>query len=304
MKAKLTLFWALLAILVSCSKEDPFVLEIKSFPNRKNDFSLWQLEQYNGISQMGYIIRTDGKKIIMVDGGSEATTDLVVEYINQLGGKVDYWILTHPHHDHVGVLKEILEKKRNIEINSIIHSKLDLELIGLHEPRSLDYTRDFYERLDVSGINQYIPELGEELNLDVGVKMSILGVDNPNILVNLINNSSLVFKIEANSKSILFTGDLGVEGGNRILSRNSELLRSTHVQMAHHGQDGVSQEFYEMVNPKVALWPTPTWLWENNLEARGFDSGPWKTLVVKNWMDELNIAQHVVAGIEGTTQID
>ena len=298
------LFLPLFALLVNCSKEDPFVLEIKSFPNRKNDFSLWQLEQYKGISQMGYIIRTDGKKIIMVDGGSEETTDLVVEYINQLGGKVDYWILTHTHHDHVGVLKEILEKKRNIEINSIIHSKLDLELIGLHEPRSLDYTRNFYERLDVSGINQYIPKLGEELNLDLGVKMNILGVDNPNILVNLINNSSLVFKIESNSKSILFTGDLGVEGGNRILSRNSELLRSTHVQMAHHGQDGVSKEFYEMVSPKVALWPTPTWLWENNLEARGFDSGPWKTLVVKNWMDELNIAQHVVAGIEGTTQID
>jgi hypothetical protein len=141
--------------------------------------------------------------------------------------------------------------------------------------------------------------------LDAGVKLSVLGVENPNILVNHINNSSLVFKIESNSKSVLFTGDLGVEGGNRILDRTEiEKLRSTHVQMSHHGQDGVSQQFYQTVLPKVALWPTPKWLWENDLEARGYNSGPWKTLIVRSWMDQLNIAEHIVAGIEGTTQID
>ena len=43
---------------------------------------------------------------------------------------------------------------------------------------------------------------------------------------------------------------------------------------------------------------------ENNIEAKGFNSGPWKTLIVKNWMDELRIAKNIVAGIEGTSQID
>ncbi len=132
-----------------------------------------------------------------------------------------------------------------------------------------------------------------------------MGDKNEKILVNLVNNSSLAFKISSRSKRILFLGDLGVEGGNEILKNfSAEDLHADYVQMAHHGQDGVDKNFYEQVRATFALWPTPIWLWENNLDAKGYNTGTWKTLAVRRWVEELHIKRNIVSGIEGTQQID
>lgn len=292
-------------LFISCTTDDPYALTVKSFPDRSNDFSLWQLEQFNGISQMGYILKTDDNKLIVVDGGDKQITELIHDYIIQLGGTVHHWILTHPHKDHAGVLNQILSNTSDIQIQSIVHTRVDLELIKRHEPGSYEYVKDFYSVLDTSGIPLLDVENQENIDLGQGVEMKVLGVRNPGIVANLVNNSSLVFQVKSKSKSILFTGDLGIEGGNRVLVNNdASTLRSTYVQMAHHGQDGVSKEFYAVVQPQIALWPTALWLWENNLDAKGFNTGPWKTLIVKRWMDELNVKENIVAGIEGTSQID
>jgi hypothetical protein len=77
-----------------------------------------------------------------------------------------------------------------------------------------------------------------------------------------------------------------------------------YVQMAHHGQAGVSREFYAAVQPRFAFWPTPLWLWDNNFGLRGPNTGTWKTLTVREWMKELGVEHNYVAGIEGTVQID
>lgn len=302
------LFYRIVFILIlsmGCGKECPHVLEIQSFPNRNNDFTLWQLGQFEGVLQMGYIIRTDNNQIVIVDGGVKETSDLIHDYILQLGGTVHHWILTHPHGDHVGALNQLLKINSDITIQNVIHTKINTDLIRIHEPASYSYISEFYDTLDKANIPQMDVEAGQELEMDEGVLLKILGDKNPNILVNLVNNSSLVFQIKSKSKTVLFTGDLGVEGGNAILENsNKESLLSTHVQMAHHGQRGVTKEFYSNVKAKAALWPTPKWLWENNLDAKGYDSGLWKTIVVRNWMDDLNVEKNHVSGLEGTIQID
>lgn len=291
--------------MTGCTKDDVYALAVTSFPNRIEDFTLWQLEQFNDISQMGYILRTDDDRIIVVDGGDPGSAEFLSDYILQLGGTVHHWVLTHPHKDHVGVINHLLSRKMDITIEQVIHTRLDLELVRLHEPASFEYIRDFYNLLESSAIPITEPSVGDSITLGEGVALTVLGIRNPGIVVNLVNNSSLVFQVSSKSKQVLFTGDLGVEGGEALLRKmDVSALRSTHVQMAHHGQGGVSKNFYAAVEAQVALWPTPRWLWENNIEAKGLDTGPWKTLVVKAWMDELNIKRHIVAGIEGTIQID
>ena len=111
MKIKFYLVLILVVLLGNCSKDELYTLAIKSFPDRMDDFTLWQLEQFEGIPQMGYILRTDDSKLIVVDGGAEEISELVYNYIMQLGGTVHYWILTHPHKDHVGALNHLLLKK-------------------------------------------------------------------------------------------------------------------------------------------------------------------------------------------------
>ena len=102
-------------------------------------------------------------------------------------------------------------------------------------------------------------------------------------------------RLSGQRKSVLFTGDLGVEGGEKLLGGPyRDRLKSDYVQMAHHGQNGVTEAFYIAVSPKYCLWPTPGWLW-NNDSGSGVNSGQWKTLEVRQWMRKLNVRKHYVA---------
>ena len=63
----LPLFLILSGLFISCSDDLNYsnVLPVTEYPNRTSDFTLWQLAQFNGDSQMGYIIRTDDAKLIL-----------------------------------------------------------------------------------------------------------------------------------------------------------------------------------------------------------------------------------------------
>ncbi len=63
--------------------------------------------------------------------------------------------------------------------------------------------------------------------------------------------------------------------------------------MSHHGQHGAKKTFYAAVKPKVAIWPTAEWLWDNDA-GKGPGSGPWKTNFVKCWMQELGVKRNYV----------
>ena len=50
----------------------------------------------------------------------------------------------------------------------------------------------------------------------------------------------------------------------------------------------VLKSFYQAVAPRACLWNTPDWLW-NNDAGNGFDTGPWRTVEVRGWMEELGV---------------
>jgi glyoxylase-like metal-dependent hydrolase (beta-lactamase superfamily II) len=304
MLKSLCIYILVLFLVSACSGDDLPLLEIKNYPDRREDFSLWQLEQFFGEPQMGYLIRTDDQKLVIIDGGVIKSAPLIKNYINQLGGEVDTWILTHPHQDHAGALSVLLRDK-SIRINKVFQTTLDVELVAKHEAVALPFLKEYNEALTASGVPLLNLQNGEIYSIGDGISLEVIGARNNHILINHVNNSSLVFRIKSKNKSILFLGDLGIEGGNEILGRvSAEDLRADYVQMSHHGQDGVSKEFYQAVAARFALWPTPMWLWENNLYARGFNTGTWKILNVQAWMTELQVEFNYVAGIEGTLQID
>lgn len=81
--------------------------------------------------------------------------------------------------------------------------------------------------------------------------------DSKNIISeNGINNNSLVFKMEYNKFSILFTGDIEKVAEEAILQKykDANVLKSTILKVAHHGSKSSSiEEFLEKVKPKIAL---------------------------------------------------
>ena len=73
-----------------------------------NRIELTQLSPQTHSQMMGYIIKTQDNKIIAIDGGTVDDTSNFVDKINTLGGKIDYWFITHPHNDHAGVFNVVI----------------------------------------------------------------------------------------------------------------------------------------------------------------------------------------------------
>ena len=293
-------------ILLSCSKSTKYamVLDAETFPNRKEDFSLWQLEPFFYEVQMGYILCTDDNKLVVVDGGGIVSAPYLESYLKQFGGTVHTWIVTHAHMDHIGALQEILAAK-TINIERLIHAPPTKTWVQEYEVSSATNFSSYLKALRASNIPVVIPAKNSVYELGNGVQLEILNTVMPEITQNAINNSSLVFKISSESKSILFLGDMGSLGGKKIMETMApEKFRADYVQMAHHGQAGVDKEFYQLVGAKYALWPTPEWLYNNRADKKGYGTGKHKTLMVRQWMEELGIEKNYVSGLDRTVQID
>lgn len=270
--------------------------------DQRNTFTLWQLPPRTPVQHMAYVLRTAGGKVIVVDGGNRGDAEYLRGFLAALGDQVDAWFLSHPHPDHAEALIDILNEPGSLRIETIYGSLPDVSWVQKHEPQHLKTLQQLHRALDHS--EQTVTDVapGDQIDLD-GVQIRILGARNPEITGNAINNSSLVFRVADSRKSVLFTGDLGVAGGRKLMqSPYREELDSDYVQMAHHGQAGVDRDFYEAVRPRFCLWPTPAWLW-NNDNGNGIDSGSWQTLIVRGWMNDMNVEDHYLAAW-GLVRID
>ena len=106
-------------------------------------YTVTQYQDPEGYQCMSYTIESTDGGLVVVDGGRAWQSELV-NVIKEKGGKVDAWIITHPHDDHCGVLCSILAAewdKTEIEIDRILLGQLDLDAIRLQGIRvdTVDY---------------------------------------------------------------------------------------------------------------------------------------------------------------------
>lgn len=251
---------------------------------------------------MGYGIKTVNGKIIVIDGGTKEDSQQLEDYIMKNGKKVDAWFITHPHSDHAGAFENISQNE-NIKIDKIYMSITDKEWYIENEPSRKTDIADFFEVLEKDeDIKSKIvePQVGDIIKID-NIKVEILGIKNTEITTNAINNSSMVIKMQVNNKKILFLGDTGKESSEKLIKNAKNKLKANIVQVAHHGQNGATEELYKIVKPQICLWPTPTWLWNN--DSTGVeDSGPWKTKETRKWIENLHVKQNYIAK-DGTQTI-
>lgn len=269
----------------------------------KDTFTLWQLPNQTHTQMMSYVLRSRSGKLIVIDGGNAGDGKYLAEFLAGLGNVVDAWFITHPHSDHFGALVEILGQPGLLKIKNLYASMPTKAWIDEFTVDAEKVSFDHFVQALAKA--KRVPQelaLGQEMEID-GIRVEVLGVKNPEITVNPINNSSVVLRVWDSAKSVLFLADLGVEGGDKLLAGPlANRLHCDYVQMAHHGQNGVNEAFYRKVNPTYCLWPTPDWLW-NNDKGGGKNTGPWRTLEVRGWMDKLPIKVHYLM-FEGLVKID
>lgn len=261
--------------------------------SNESTIQLTQLSNQSSRQMMGYILKTENNKIIVIDGGTTDDTDNLINKINKYGGKVDAWFLTHLHDDHIGAFSNIVNDK-NIKIEKIYCSFNDYSWYEENEPNRIEFSKQILDILKQDDIQEKVQEvsLNQNINID-NIKIEILGIKNPEITENAGNEQSMVIKFDTGKTTFLVLGDTGVKSSEKLLNTQKEKLESDIVQMAHHGQDGATKELYEQINPTICMWPTPEWLW-NNDSGEGEDSGTWKTLETRKWMEELKVKTNYV----------
>lgn len=261
---------------------------------------LTQLQDNSSRQMMGYIMKTSTGKVIVIDGGLNEDEPNLVKHIQELGNKVDVWFITHPHEDHASAIIKVIEET-DIPIEKIYYTMNDIEWYKEYESKRAEEAEKFCNALQNERVKGKTEEvtLNQIINIDF-IKCEILGVKNPEITNNGFNNSSMVIKMNLLKSSILFLGDTGEESGDKLLNTQKDKLKSDIVQVAHHGQSGAKESLYKEINPRICLWPTPEWLW-NNDSGGGKGSGPWTTLETRQWMENLGVKIHVIEKDGDTT---
>ena len=96
-------------------------------PDSVETFTFWQLPSQSKSQMMSYVIQTSRGKLIVVDGGTDADGAYLKSFINNLGGEVQAWFLTHAHYDHVEAFIWNLQDKSNdrIKIKNIYAPTLE-----------------------------------------------------------------------------------------------------------------------------------------------------------------------------------
>lgn len=256
-----------------------------------NKATLTQFGPTTDRQMMGYSIKTKNDKLIIIDGGNIKDAEQLKQYIKQNGSKVDAWFLTHIHTDHVGAFTQIINDEE-IKIEKIYASICDKQWYEQNEPSRQEDIASFFTAIGDKKIEE--PQVADCIIID-NIQFKILKTKNPEITDNAINNSSMVIKVKTPKTSMLFLGDIGIEASNKLLQGNmKEELRSDIVQVAHHGQAGATEELYKEINPKICLWPTIKWLWDNDI-GTGENSGPWKTMETREWMERLEVQKNYLA---------
>jgi len=244
---------------------------------------------------MSYVIKTKNGKLIVVDGGLPQDEPHLVETIKSYGGEVSAWILSHPHSDHGGAFTKLAENGfEGIKIDNFYYNIREQAWYDKYEKYRADMVntiRNSIAKLP-AGVS-HITRKGEVYYVD-GVAIHVLN-DPYWIESNSINNSSVVFRLDFdNGTRVLFLGDMGPAAGERLKADVPATdLKADIVQMAHHGQYGVNKDVYEIIAPKVAMWNAPEWLWDND-GGSGYNTGNYKTLEVRSWMDEIGAKTNYV----------
>lgn len=246
---------------------------------------------------MSFIIQEMSGKILVIDGGNKGDASHLLEKLREISGSdiphIDAWIFTHSHSDHMNAFLTLMEEcPQSFEFDKIYCCFPSVQYLRQEDPDAADTLANFID-FSPKFADRTVTVSVDDIYTFNSIRMKILFTADCSVKDNISNNSSVVFKLETEQKSALFLGDLGVEGGKKLLEAKESELKSDICQMAHHGQNGVEKAFYKAVRPETCLWCAPDWLW-NNDRGKGFNTHIYQTVAVRQWMKELGVKSNYV----------
>ncbi len=216
---------------------------------------------------MGDVIVTDNKKIIVIDGGQPNDSESFIKLLeDQAEGNIpviEYWIITHPHIDHYGAIREIsknAELKDRIKIKQFIYWFPDEFCNKDGKPGALRGANiEMNEICQTMSADIYTPKRDDIITLD-GITIQFLYVPDDCSILNTSNGNSnmcsLIFTVKGKNKKVMITGDAYDRSMQITAWRYAKNLKCDILQMPHHALcDAFCVDFYKYVDPQILLMP-------------------------------------------------
>ena len=188
-------------------------------------------------------IETPGNYQILIDGGP---SNVILE---KLGKEMDFWdrridliILTHPEHDHIAGLIEVLKR---YEVENIVWTGI---------LRDTAEYKEWIRLIEDEDSNIKIVQAGQKIitpNLFFQILHPLENLEGQD--VKNTNNTSIINRLVFNNISFLFLGD-AYKSVERKLVSDGVYLDSDILKVGHHGsKTSTSKELLESVNPCMAV---------------------------------------------------
>ncbi len=180
----------------------------------------------------------------LVDSGETTSAPAIRRMLRERGVRsLDMAVLTHPHSDHIGGIREI---GGSVPVRQILDSGF---------PQGSGVQRRLTDWIRREGIPYRRARAGQIVRVGSEVTIEVLWPPDQYVrdTESDANNNSVVLRIRHGTVRILIAGDLQSDGEARLLASGVNVAADV-LKVAHQGSsDSTSEEFLQEVRPSLAL---------------------------------------------------
>ncbi len=191
------------------------------------------------VGQGDCILLSQGDVHMLIDTGSAAARDDVIGELRALGVKrLDVLVITHPHEDHYGNARVLLELLRPATLVVAKASETD----------------SAYEALLATATKRDVLIKTVEDGWSFSLGDAICTLAHPKAAEADQNNNSLVLRVAFGTQSFLFMADVEDAGAECIIARyGASFVDCDFLKVGHHGsRNGTSDAFLALATPTYA----------------------------------------------------
>jgi competence protein ComEC len=199
-----------------------------------------------------FLIVSPTGKNILVDTGDRGDDDTVLQALDNFAGnrRIDLFIASHAHADHIGSAAPILGASR---VATVLDSGF------FDTPPTTTYENYLQAVLD-SGARHVTATPGRRIFIGGGAVITVLAPIRPHFTARDLhaeattpNANSVVVRLDYGNFSMIFTGDAEAETEERLIRRGAN-LRAKVLKVGHHGaRFATSEAFLRAVRPQAAI---------------------------------------------------
>ena len=233
------------------------------------------------------LIISPAGKSVLIDAGDAGKGKVVLDALKRYKvDRVDYFIATHPHTDHIGAADEVLN---GIKVGIMIDNGVDLstpapvtatkpgkgkKVAPPPPPPKKSKTKtvnaffdEYRDALKQNGAQYEKAEPEKKYDLGGGAILTVLAPAEPFFTKdqmktggNDTNANSIVLRLDYGDFSMLFMGDAESQTEERLLSKPDLDLKAKVIKIGHHGSKyATSENFVKRAQPEAAIISDGAW---------------------------------------------